>query len=412
MAATYTRSKEEYLALAEQARQSFGNILKLPVLRIHQQLRDDLEMITVPLRTDLCHLLFQRVPRDYNNPNGIQRAFKTDKINGIKKAAEDDPLYSAPGAIIATIHTKDRRWVRLEWDTDNRRGNLVIELSEIENKLTALQPDEEGALDEEKFKIGYMIDAHHRTEGHYQAGKAALEMSANIYLNLPPKEMARVFAEVNKNQEKPSPTHTIMMEYMAGMLERDEKDAVDIAQTINEDEDSLLHQRIKTVDGRLPKGHKKTYINVKTFTDLITRYVLAEIPGSEFATKQRVIENYFRGWREVFPEAWEDEDKHVLVKAMGFTLMSRLFPKIFVIASETSKSKAPSKDSFASVIKMFQDMTLDPGDFTDIELPGPLNVDWRSETFGGLSSGKGINMLSTVLQRKVSERRLDMLTAS
>jgi DGQHR domain-containing protein len=411
MATTYIRTKEEYATIAALAREKFGDVLKLPMLRLNQ-LRDDLEMFTVPLRTDLCHLLFQRVPRDYNNTNGIQRAFKAEKITGVKKVSEDDPNYSAPGCIIATVQTTGRPWVYLEWDTDNRRGNLVVNLTQVESRLADLEPNEEGALQEELFKIGYMLDAHHRTEGHYQAGKMALEMSANIYLNLPSKEMARVFAEVNKNQDKPSPTHTIMMEYMAGMLKRDEKDAVDLAEILNKDQNSILYERIKTVDGRLPKGHRRTYVNVKTFTDLMTRYVLAKIPGSEFATKERVIENYFRGWKQVFPEAWADEDKHVLVKSMGFTIMSRLFPTVFFIASAASRSKAPSKDDFAKVVQTLRGMRLDPTDFADIELPGPIEVDWRSETFGGLSSGKGINMLWSVLDRKLNEHRLEMLEAS
>src|SRR5436309_1891405 len=165
----YTRSKEEYEHSAQEARSKHGDTLKLPATRLHQ--RDSVEMLTVPLRTDLCHLLFQRLPRDLNNHDGIQRAYKTGKIGDIANVAKNDPLYTAPGAVVATVHTKDRTWVRCEWDTDNRRGNLVVNLKEIQNRLKKLDPDEEGALEEEKFKIGYMIDAHHRTEGHYQAGE-------------------------------------------------------------------------------------------------------------------------------------------------------------------------------------------------------------------------------------------------
>ena len=405
---TYMRTKDEYIHLVKQARSKNGNELKVPVVRLHQ--REKLDMFTAPLRQDLCQLLFQRLPRDYNNLDGIQRAYKATKISDIKDAATKDPLYTAPGSIVVSVRTKDRPWVRLSLDTNDRTGFLVVDLKELQKRLAALIPDDQNALEEEEFKIGYMIDAHHRTEGHYLAGRHDLEMGTTIYMNLPKKEMARVFSLVNDKQDKPSPTHTLAMRQMAGMLEKEEKLAVEIAQAINQDENSILYRRIKTVDGRLPKGHPKTYVNIKTLSDLLQRFIIREIPGSETSTKQALVEHYFRAWETIFPKQWQDETKHVLVKAMGFTIMCRLFPKLFEITSAKYHSQAPTQSQFEAVMKIMRGLKIDTGEVTSGKGDGksvPLN--WRSEVFGGLSSGKGINFLVQQIQKQLTDRRMELI---
>src|SRR5437764_460036 len=187
------------------------------------------------------------------------------------------------------------------------------------------------------------------------------------------------------------------MRQMAGMLDKDEKVAVEIAELMNDDESSILHQRIKMFDGRLPKGYKRPYVNLKTFSVLLLKYIINEIPGNAISTKKEVIERYFRAWSEIFPEAWEDDQKHVLVKAMGFSIMGGLFPKIFEIASAKSHSDAPKQADFERVIEVLKDMKIDPEDvssnFSGTASQEAFDLDWRSETFGWLSSGKGINLL-------------------
>jgi DGQHR domain-containing protein len=408
MNSSYMRTKEEYLELVKQARADNGTELKLPVVRLHQ--REKLDMFTAPLRQDICQLLFQRLPRDYNNQDGIQRAYKATKIADIKEAAKNDPLYTAPGSIVVSVRTKDRPWVRLSLDTNDRTGVLIVDLKEVQKKLSELDPDDQGALDEESFKIGYMIDAHHRTEGHYLAGKLDLEMGSTIYMNLPKKEMARVFSLVNDKQDKPSPTHTLAMRQMAGMLEKEEKLAVEIGQAINQDENSILYRRVKTVDGRLPKDHPKTYVNLKTLADLLQRFVIREIPGSETSTKQALIEHYFRAWETTFPKQWQDDTKHVLVKAMGFTIMCRLFPKLFEITSVKHHSQAPTQSQFEGVMKIMRTLKIE----TDHESNGKddgksVPLSWRSEVFGSLSSGKGINFLVNQIQKQLTDRRMELI---
>jgi DGQHR domain-containing protein len=408
MSDMHTRSKEEYIELVKAARKENGDDLHLPIFRLRQGER--FEIFSFPLRQDFCQLLFQRLPRTFNNLRGIQRAFKSQKIADIREQAANDPLYSAPGSIVVTIHGKSRSWVTVRWNGDGRIGELVVDLKQIANTLTKLKPGEDGSLDEEQFKIGYMIDAHHRNEGHYQAERMDLEMAAVAYVDLNPKYMARVFSQVNDKQEKPSPTHTLAMRQMAGMLQSDEKTAVEISQAMNDDSASVLYQRVKIVDGKLPKGHPRSYLNLKTLSDLVRRHMLNEIPGSELATKQEVIEQYFRGWRASFSDAWEDESTHVLVKAMGFSIMAQVFGKVFEIAQSKFHTEAPTESQIQKVLGLLHSMKLETKleDGSSVTTP----MDWSSERFGGLSSGKGINFVSSEIRRYLTNQKMKLLKSS
>jgi DGQHR domain-containing protein len=402
--ATYYRTKDEYVALVEEAREQYGDKAVLDIIRIEQQMHGDYEMFSMPVSMALVHLLFQRLPRDYNNPEGIQRAYKAQKITEIKEEAEGNPNYTAPGAVVATIHQKGRNWVKIVWDAKRERiGHVEIDLKHIAKELEKLEPNEDGALEEEKFKVGYMIDAHHRTEGHYLAGASDLEMNATIYVDLPKERMAGVFASINEKQEKPSPTHTLAMREMAGTLKQAEKAAVEIAKIMNNEPASVLHQRIALFDGRAPKGHLKPYVKLKPFSVLLKDEILPEIPGDHFAVKQAIIEDYFKAWKAVFPDAWADEKSHVLVKAMGFTIISKLFGRIFETATAKFKTKAPKQKHFEAVIATLEGMEV----YFDEETTFPL--DWSSDKFGGFSSGKGINALYKDIDDHLKQSRLELL---
>lgn len=395
----YKRSKEEYIAIVEKEHEDHGATVKLPLTQLHQD--DDTLMVMMPLETNLCHLLFQRLPRDMNNPEGIQRAFKPQKIEEIARLAKQ-PGYTTPGSIVVSID-RDRPWTSVNWDKDERRGWLTVDLKTVEKNLRASDPDETGALDESKFMIGYMIDAHHRTEGHFQANKPDFEMAAVAYLDLPRPEMAEVFVNVNEKQEKPSPTHVIAMRNMAGLLKGDAKTAYDLAETMNKNPKSILYERVKLYDGRLAKDTTKTYVNLKPFVDLLQGYVIKELLDEPPAKQQKITESYFRAWSTVFDEAWQDEKNHVLVKAMGFSVMCRLFPTIYGIALH--KSATPNQKEFESVLQELKRMTIDPNDFDDIPVPDGAPLDWESRVFGVMSSGKGIAALARALDKYLKSRR-------
>jgi DGQHR domain-containing protein len=401
----YQRTKEEYAKLVADAIARHGKVLKLPIIRLRQ--RENIEMFSTPLRQDLSQLLLQRLPRDYNNPGGIQRAFKNEKIAEIRELAKNNNRYTAPGSIVATVTTKDRPWVQVEWNSDQLTGQLKVDLQAIQQKLEKLPGDDDGSLEEELFKIGYVIDAHHRTEGHYLAGKFDLEMATTIYLNLPKTEMAGVFSWVNEKQEKPSQTHTLAMKEMAGLLKDQEKAAVELARAMNENETSVLYDRIKTFDGRRPTGMSKTYVNLKPFTDQLKDFVLDSLPDSfTIANKEELLEQYYRAWQEVFPAAWNDPTKHVLVKAMGFSLINRLFTQIYSIAESKYQTDSPTQKQFTAVVEALKDAKLKiiAGDTEKT-----LDLDWKSESLGGFSSGKGINELYSQLKAHLLNKKADLL---
>jgi len=380
-AGTYFREPDEYRQLIAGTRSRVGERLVLPVLRLDQGVEHS-QLFIGAVRTDVCHLLFQRLPRDYTNPEGIQRALKPSKISQIEQAARE-PKYTAPGSMIVTVETRDRPWVEVRFDASGKRGELVVDLDLLAAHFEDAVNGE--SLEEERFKIGYMIDAHHRTEGHYRAQRMDLELNTTFYLDLERKEMARVFAAVNEKQEKPSPVHTLAMRDLAGILEDAEQVAVNVIKTLNDQRDSVLYLRIRDYDGRLPSGRPRPYVNMSTFARYLTNSVIPCVSSRALAQRTEAVEFYFTAWKRVFPEAWADQKEHVLVKAMGFSIMCELFEKLNDYAGMRFAVKLPTADHYEEVIKHLRDVQINLGNGEKRPL------DWSSSSFGALSSGKGIN---------------------
>lgn len=403
----FVRTQTEYQALLVAVKAKHGSKLRLPYLALDQE-QPGFDMGETKFSTAECQLLLQRIPRDYNNPEGIQRAWKKDKIDGIKTASQE-PRYTAPGSMIVTLNPKERPWVTVGPADGDGLGWIEIDLDDLKKRLTALAPDKDDLIDEEKFKIGYMIDAHHRTEGHYQGGRVGLEMAAVFYKDLPRKEMARVFVGVNQNQDKPSPTHTMAMRAMADMLVGHEKQANEIALEMNKDDKSILYQRVRDMDVKMLRGQSVPYVNLKTMTDLLTRHVMPAFPiDAKMFVKQAVIEAYFQGWSLAYPTAWSDQKKHVLVKAMGFTLMCRLFEQIYTIAQARFTTTNPNAQQFKTICDAYHDgkLQLDPNMFGGNT---EMDLDWGSDFFGGYSSGKGINALYSTLKGHLTNRQAKLM---
>lgn len=393
----YSKTKTELLQIVNTMIDKYGEEYKIECLSIEQA--DGLKLLTVPLSVQATHLLFQRLPRDYDNPDGIQRALKDSKISSIRTLAKDRPRYTSPNAAVANILVDKRNWgVQLVQDHggSGKMSWLIFNLAEVKRRINEAELDGEFIKNEEEVMFGYMIDAHHRTEGIYQAQKMDFELPVTLYVNLPREEMADVFVNINEYQEKPSTTHTLAMRAMSNSLSDVEQQANEIMNLLNDEEMFVLHMRIKTIDGPVPKGSPKTYLNGSTFHSLLVKFMLWVFPPNmNPMNKAHIINSYFEAWKEVFPEAWNDPVKHVLVKSMGFQVMMRLFDKIITVASVRVGGFAITKQQFVELIRgAYENETLTVGDKDKVALP----LKWESEHFGAYSNGKGVNLLTDAMK--------------
>ena len=100
-----------------------------------------------------------------------------------------------------------------------------------------------------------------------------------MYIDLPRQAMAKVFADINQYQDKPSAVHTLAMKAIAGTLSSSEEMANNISNLLNTEEWSILYQRIKDIDGKRPKNFPKPYVTNSTFEKLIQQQVLFHLPA-------------------------------------------------------------------------------------------------------------------------------------
>ncbi|MBD8590400.1 DGQHR domain-containing protein [Peribacillus simplex] len=395
MSHSYSKTQKELLVLIKELKNRCGDELKIRLIKLEQQ--NEYLMFSGKMAIDATYALLRRIPRDYDNPEGIQRALKESKVNNIVKiATEDSQRYSSPNAVVLTLST-EVEYASFEYHPDDKEmAYYKVDLNGLYSVIENAETDEDGfILDESDKFAGTLIDGHHRTAGQFEAGKMDFECPVTVYINLPKQAMAKVFADINQYQEKPSAVHTLAMKAIAGTLSSQEETANNISNLLNTEDWSILYQRIKDIDGKRPKGFLKPYVTNATFEKLIQQQVLYHLPSEmSIPRKARLLNDYFAAWSEVFDVAWQDDKTHVLVKSMGFQIMLRLFN---VIHTKVSISGNPTKNDY----KEFLQVNLkNSNEFKVGEQILPL--DWSSEFFGSYSSGKGINAITHSLTQHIS----------
>lgn len=403
----YIRTKPELIILCEKAIATYGELVKIPVAKLDGQNK---AMFCGPIPVILNQLLFIRLPRNYNNPSGIQRTYKEIKIQEIIDVAKSNTS-TFPGAVIANILRND--FINISQIGPNVKAyELEINLSQLLIAIEEAEADKnEILLDETKCKIGYLIDSHHRSEGLYGAQKLFMDLNTTFYMDLPKRDMAGVFVLVNDKQEKPNPTHTLAMKDLSNLLEGDEQLAFNIMEELNDRQESVFFNRIKMFDGKLPKNEIPKYISGKSMHTFIEKKIITALPSKQLTHEEKIttIMYYFEAWKNVFRDAWNDNKKHVLVKAMGINVMSNLFGEIYQTAQLISGSNTPNSVDFYSIIQnVFGDLTILIGSKEDGKA---YKLDWTSSNFGQFSNGKGINLLTVLLKQLVVDKRAEILAS-
>ena len=401
MSKSYSLKRSDLLVLIKNIRTRHGERFKMMLVKLKQG--NGYDMASSQLTVDATFAFLRRIPRDYDNPEGIQRALKDAKVNNIEKIArEDEERFSSPNAIVLSL-ISEHGYVSIVHDQTNENIRYyVIDMRAYEQVVAEAQVDSGGYLVDERIFPGVIIDGHHRTEGLRLATKHDMGLPVTAYLDLPSKDMAKVFSDINVYQEKPSTVHSLAMKALSGTLSGREESAHGIVKLLNENDWSILYNRVKDIDGPRPKDRPKSYVTNSTFVKLIEGYVLDTIPDElSMIRKAQILDDYFRAWSEVHPIAWKDERSHVLVKSMGFQIMLRVFDKIYTMAGNDG---IPSKQGF----KTFQEVYVHPKETLTVH-DKELTLDWNSGDYGGYSSGKGINDIVAALQKHIANKHYSTL---
>lgn len=434
---TQARKKTELLDMLEMMMRNTKSEekkkdLKIYLIKVDQGPNSCL--YTAKTNVAFLNACIERLPRNYENPDGIQRALKMKNVEEIEQGHRKNDRYDTPNSITIMLKKECNFYEVQNIKVKEGIACVVVHLDKIYDYLKS----SEAITDEDDFlinpgaaTIGYMIDGHHRNEGAYIAAKILKEMNGknsdkayqkymyefptSIYIGRDRKDMPAIFGGINNKQQKPSSTHVMAIREMSHDLNDEEALAAGVMEMLNMAEDSILKDRIKIYDGRTPKGMPTTFLNNAKMVKLIMDWwkIAVRNPSSwrcagEVECIYKFLNDYFAAYKEVFPEAW-DNKKYVLTKTMGFDIIFSICNQLTLNAVDISReSKLPDKDAFVSILQKIFFTHDSAGNVVpvEIELDGenivPFN--WESSIYGSHSSGKGINALKKIVEQLIIVR--------
>ncbi|MBI5409366.1 MAG: DGQHR domain-containing protein [Nitrospirae bacterium] len=176
--------------------------------------------------------------------------------------------------------------------------------------------------------IGWIIDGQHRVAGAHES-KAKVILPVIAFLELNPEEQIRQFVTINK-EAKGVPTslyYDLLKHLPIGTpSERAKERAVDIADTLKQDEESSFFGRIVSIT-----SPQKGELSLATFTKKIAPLVFENrgfLASYSMNEQVKIIDNYYKALKNTFPKYYKDDDS-VFFKTTGFGALIRVLTTVF-----------------------------------------------------------------------------------
>ena len=198
--------------------------------------------------------------------------------------------------------------------------------------------------------IGFIIDGQHRVKGSYEANKDfLLPVIATVDLDV--TNQAQLFIKINKSQRGvPTSLYLDLLELTEGIVEDFDDEnvsfqrrAIEIANRLNDDPESPLFNLIRTT------GEPGRGISLSEFTNSLKPLVdpkAGKLLNYGFEEQYLIFKIYFKAFKAVFLEQWEDSSSLIL-KTVGFGGIMNSFYDIFTLVTQ-----AKTQFSVENVIKM------------------------------------------------------------
>lgn len=419
---TQARKKSEIMKMLEKMMYNDEiSDMKFYIIKVDQG--DNSCLYTTKTNVLFLNTCIERLPRDYEHLDGIQRALKLKNVEDIKKGYMKKYPYDTPNSVTILLKENCDFYDVQDISGMKELSCLTVHLDKIYDYLKspkAITNEEDFLVDPESTTIGYMIDGHHRNEGAYAAAQVDeniynYEFPTSIYIGRNKKDMAGIFGGINNKQQKPSPIHTMAIRQMSEDLEEEEFVAARVMEKLNTESDSVLKNRIKICDGRLPKGAPTTFLNNAKLVKLITVWWKEAMKNpASWKCKEtdesiyRFLNDYFSAYKEVFEEAWDNRN-YVLTKTMGFDIIFSICNQLTLNAVNMyGISKLPGREEFVTILRQIFFTKDVSGNIVPVEIlldgENLVPFNWESSIYGSHSSGKGINLLKKIVERLIISR--------
>jgi len=302
-------------------------------------------------------------PRSEDNPDELQRVVNTPRAKEIGKWLQDENSL-LPNAIVVDLKT-----------------NVEIEPTGIPDQVTITIPNPD---ETDNCKIAYILDGQHRVKGFDYSEGIEFDLAVVAVHNVTENVRAKLFIDINSKQVKVD--ERLLLDLMAGtrILESDDERVYEVIKGLNEETSSALHNKIQF----LPEQKHKWIKNTNMLAHLKPHIGNGGVIYNKTTAQQiEIFNSYFNAFKEVFPDAWDDQKNSVLTKSMGFEIMSGIFRDIKQ-RCDLYEGRQLNRTSFINQIAILKDksITLKLKDKSTIEIP----LNWTSNSMGQFSNKQWI----------------------
>lgn len=316
-----------------------------------------------------------------DNNSGIQRKIVEKRVKQIEEFAESSEA-TFPTPIIISV-----------------KNEFNDNIKAIDNNISIFTY--------EKGKIfGEIIDGQHRIEGIKTSEKfREFEIVIILMFNMTEEEKAYVFTTINSNQRS-VPKSLIYDLFDLSEKRSPYKTCHEIARLLNSDKESPFYKRLKMLG--IKKGKNESLSQgafVNGLVPLISKNperdmrvlekngVLDEdqlLPFRNYFINNedhiiyKIILNMFNAIAIVFPEEWNDTEKYILMRAVGYAAVMKAFP---IIYSRCKSLRSFKEEKFIEIFAEVKSILM------------RKKIDLSFDSFE--ASGKGTNQFRDIIEEAV-----------
>ncbi|WP_119072018.1 DGQHR domain-containing protein [Aggregatilinea lenta] len=306
--------------------------LRVPAIQFFQK---DVRMYLFSLSGSTLDKLFKTHPKTSQDEAGIQRTLDPKRLKEIALFVGTTGNL-LPNSIVVNL-------------TDE----VHFEPSEIPDVGHLLFPSHEG-------RYGILLDGQHRLFGvvHEDSTEKNLQLAVTGLFLSDRVTAAKVFVSINDNQKPVKKNLLIALQHELGLLPTPQENAAAITEKLNEDSDSPLKGRIQMYQDQKGSLRNDQMINILATHLLQPTNVLAHYSVN---TASAMLKTFLSAISEMFPNAWADDKKHLLVRPAGMEVLLPLYEH----ARERTGVLMPIKEQFTAALEPLRDTRWDAKTFRE-----------------------------------------------
>ena len=340
---------------------------------------------------DIAYIL----PKSRDDPEAIERALDRQRVEEISKYVQRANCY-LPNAIIINFDTTDIDFA--SFSEDDSSAIFTIRLpehkspDELEQEvLTALNLDKktkensqrvEAEIEKRRSKIAYVIDGQHRLKGLEEAGRLDLMLPVIALKNADVKKAAKIFADINGEQEPVSANQILLIRYEIGDLPGLDEQATKIAHELNSRNESPLKGKVKIYE-----QDKGTWIQAISLQRLLYPIIgTGALQGMPVDEQVSNIINFLNAIKEQNPDAFgADRREYILTQPRGIEAALGIFERVWR-RCQIYEGGNFDRDSILRQVKRLETMN------------------WKKDKYGALKGAGGVILLVDKLRLLLPER--------